>query len=198
MGKLNDIKSYWNMSGGYDFNDNDMWEGKIILEEDGWFEGIVQDPNSSYKGDRMVFGIYHPEKAIELLKIAPISVSAPFVFRGQRDAKGYEGNFSTIGIFGEMPVGVSFITTQDVEHLVEVGDLTAKNRNIEAEKEDLLKRLEAFKKVDSFKELYEQALVMRTQMSEVQSINDRDEKAMVEEGKKLVRTKPQNDDALTF
>lgn len=41
MGKLNDIKGYWNMSGGWDFNDNDMWEGRIILEEDGWFEGIV-------------------------------------------------------------------------------------------------------------------------------------------------------------
>ena len=69
MSKLVDIKGYWNMSGGYDFNDNDMWEGKLLLEDDGWFEGIVNDPTSPYTGDRMVFGIYHPTKIIELLNI---------------------------------------------------------------------------------------------------------------------------------
>lgn len=220
MGKLNDIKGYWNMSGGWDFNDNDMWEGKIILEEDGGFEGIVQDPNSPYTGDRMVFGIYHPTKVIELLKVAPMEVSAPFIFRGKRDAKGYDGEFSAIGLFGEMPVGVSHIITQDVEHLVEIGDSREKDRNIEAEKEELLKRLEAFKEVDSFKELYENTLAMRTQMSEiilrnhmgvgfseeeqetimseVQPINDRVEKDTVEAAKKLVKTKPKNDDDLPF
>lgn len=220
MGKLNDIKGYWNMSGGCDFNDNDMWEGKIILEEDGWFEGIVQDPNSPYTGDRMVFGIYHPTKVIELLKVAPMEVSDPFIFRGKRDAKGYDGNFSAIGLIGEMPLGVSHIITQDVEHLVEIGDLIGKDRNIESEKEDLLKRLEAFKEVDSFKDLYENTLAMRTQMSEiilrnyvgvgfskeeqetvmsvVQPINDRVEKATVEEVKRLVKTNFETDEDLPF
>ena len=115
MSKLVDIKGYWNMSGGYDFNDNDMWEGKLLLEDDGWFEGIVNDPTSPYTGDRMVFGIYHPTKVIELLKISPANVSDPFVFRGQRDAKGYEGQFEAIGLFGATPCGVSHIITQDAE-----------------------------------------------------------------------------------
>ena len=57
MTKLMDIKGYWNMSGSFEFNDNDMWEGKILLDEDGWFEGIVVDPNSSYTEDRCIFGV---------------------------------------------------------------------------------------------------------------------------------------------
>ena len=32
MSKLVDIKGFWDMSYGYDFNDNDMWEGKIQLQ----------------------------------------------------------------------------------------------------------------------------------------------------------------------
>ena len=115
MKKLNDIKGYWDMSYTYSFNDNDMWEGKILLEDDGWFEGIVVDPNSSYKEGRFVFGVYYPEKTIELFKFTPVSVSAPFVFHGRRDVKGYAGQFETIQLFGPSPCGVSHIITQDAE-----------------------------------------------------------------------------------
>lgn len=112
MTKLIDIKGYWNMSDGYDFNDRDMWEGKILLYDDGWFEGIVVDPNSSYTEDRFIFGVYHPGKVVELFKFTPISVSAPFVFHGRRDTKGYEGQFEKIGLFGAMPCGNSYIYTE--------------------------------------------------------------------------------------
>lgn len=209
MAKLNDIKGYWNMSGGYDFNDNDMWEGKILLEEDGWFEGIVNDPKSPYVGDRMVFGIYHPTKVIELLKVSPANVSDPFIFRGKRDAKGYEGEFSVIGLFGEMPCGISHIITQDVDYLKENNYSEVSERNIESEKEDLLKRISIFKENDDFKELYENTLAMRKQMSEIllrnhigvdfseeevenlmseiQPISDKVEEANIEGVKKLVK-----------
>ena len=43
MSKLVDIKGYWIMSGGDDFNGNNMWQGKLLLETDGWFEVIVND-----------------------------------------------------------------------------------------------------------------------------------------------------------
>ena len=97
VSKLVDIKGYWNMSIGYSFNDNGMWEGKLLLEDDGWFEGIVNDLTSPYTGDRMIFGIYHPTKIIELFKVSPANVSDPFVFRGQRTTIGYEGYFSVLG-----------------------------------------------------------------------------------------------------
>lgn len=114
MAKLNDIKGYWTR-GDYNFNDKDMWEGKILLHEDGWFEGIVVDPHSSYTEDRFIFGVYHPDKVIELFKLTPLTVSSPFVFHGSRDAKGYDGVFEIIGLLGATPYGVSHIITQDAE-----------------------------------------------------------------------------------
>ena len=144
MSKLVDIKGYWNMSGGYDFNDTDMWEGKLLLEDDGWFEGIVNDPSSPYTGDRFVFGIYHPAKIIELLKVSPSNVSDPFVFRGQRDAKGYDGDFSVLGFFGEQYCGVSHLITQHVDYLKEKNYPEVVDRDTESEKAELAKRYQTY------------------------------------------------------
>ncbi len=166
MSKLVDIKGYWNDSYENDFTDNDMWEGKLLLEDDGWFEGIVNDPTSPYTGDRMVFGIYHPTKIIELLKVSPANVSDPFVFRGQRDAKGYEGDFSELGFFGEQYCGVSHLITQHVDYLKENNYPEVANRDIEAEKEELAKRIATFKQNDDFAELYENTSGIRSNLSE--------------------------------
>lgn len=114
MTKLNDIKGYWTR-GDYNFNDINMWKGQILLYDDGWFEGVVVDPYSSYTEDRLIFGVYHPNKVIELFKLTPLNISSPFVFHGNRAAKGYDGKFEIIGILGSTPYGVSHIITQDVE-----------------------------------------------------------------------------------
>lgn len=219
MSKLNDIKGYWDMSYGYDFNDNDMWEGKILLEEDGWFEGIVVDPHSSYKEDRFIFGVYHPTKVIELFKFTPIDVSAPFVFHGNRDVKGYDGQFETIGLFGSMPCGVSHIITQDAEVV---------RGNVETEVEELKARIQKYKDhtMDEVgKSFYDNSIAMRNSMCQIilrnyegrgftkeesqqimeecQPVNDRVQKATEEEAKRLVKKMPRNtfiddDDDLPF
>ena len=165
MSILIDIKGYWNEHRLYNFNDDKMWEGKLLLEDDGWFEGIVNDMNSEYTGDRMVFGIYHPGKVIELIKVSPGVVSDPFVFRGNRDAKGYEGNYSVIG-YVEIPCGTSFIITQDVDYLKENNYSTAKDRNIELEKEELTNKIDIFKRKNDYKELYEKTVAIRNKLSE--------------------------------
>lgn len=64
-----DIKGYWNMFYGYDFNDRDMWEGQILLSDVGWFEGIVVDPNSFYTEDRFIFGVYYPGKVVNYFSL---------------------------------------------------------------------------------------------------------------------------------
>lgn len=115
MAKLMDIKGYFAMSFGYDFNDKDIWEGQILLQDNGWFEGIVVDQNSSYTGDRIVCGLYYPGKAIELFKLAPPSVSVPFVFHGEKNDKGYEGQFEAIGRLGVIPYGRCRIITRSIE-----------------------------------------------------------------------------------
>lgn len=219
MARLNDIKGYWDMSYGYDFNENDMWEGKILLEEDGWFEGIVVDSNSSYKKDRFIFGVYHPTKVIELFKFTPVDVSAPFVFHGTRDAKGYDGEFETIGIFGSMPCGVSHIITQDAE---------LARGNVDSEIDELKFKIQNYKDntMDEVgKSFYDNSIAMRNSMCQIilrnfegrgftaeesqqimeecQPVNDRVMQATEEEAKKLVKKMPKNlfeddDDDLPF
>ncbi len=161
MSKLVDIKGYWDMP-----NDNGMWEGKLLLEDDGWFEGIVNDPSSPYTGDRFVFGIYHPAKIIELLKVSPADVSNPLVFRCQGDAKGYEGNFSVIVEDREYYWGVSHLITRDVDYLKEKDCPEVTDRDVGAEKEELAKRIASFKQNNDFAELYKNTVGVRSNLSE--------------------------------
>jgi len=103
MKQLNYITGYWNMGDDHNFNDNNKWEGQLILEDDGWFEGIVNDPNSPYTDDRFIFGAYFPNvPAIELLKVTPAEISAPFAFKCKRN----DGRFYVIDELGEQPLGV--------------------------------------------------------------------------------------------
>ena len=47
MAKLIDIKGYWNMANDWTFDEKNVWQGQILLQEDGWFEGVVVDPHRS-------------------------------------------------------------------------------------------------------------------------------------------------------
>lgn len=218
MAKLNDIKGYWDATYSYDFNDINMWEGQILLEEDGWFEGIVVDPKSSYTKDRFIFGVYHPDKVIELFKFTPVSVSNPFVFHGKRDAKGYDGEFELIGLFGSYPYGVSHIITQDAE---------LARGNVDKEFEELKSRIQNYKNntMDEVgKSFYDNSIAMRNSMCQIilrnyegkgftaeesqrimeecQPVNDRVMQSTTEEVKRLVKKMPNvlfdDDDDLPF
>ena len=103
------------MSYKHDYNEQNMWEGQIIVYEDNWFEGVVIDPASTYTKDRFVFGVYFPGKGIELLKLTPGKVSNPFVFRGKKNNKGYNGTFNVIGQCWEEELGVNQISLKDSE-----------------------------------------------------------------------------------
>lgn len=155
MSKLFDIKGYFDSSYEYQFNDRDMWEGKILLEDDGWFEGVVKDVSSSYTEDRFVFGVYHPGKVIELYKWTPTSFSSPFVFHGKKEEEGYQGEFEVIGLMGTMPYGVCRITTEEKvlssdEEQVEIADV---KRRIEAYK--------VFFMDDTGRSFYDNSMAMR-------------------------------------
>lgn len=136
MTKLSNIKGYWDSSYTFNFDNVNMWEGKILLEDDGWFEGVVTDPNSFYTGDRFIFGVYHPDKVIELFKFSPENVSSPFVFHGAKEVKGYGGEFEVIGLLGTTPCGVSHIITQEAE---------LNRGNVDLEIEELKERIQKYK-----------------------------------------------------
>ena len=170
------------------------------------------------KIDRFIFGVYHPKKVIELFKFTPINISAPFVFHGKRDAKGYDGKFATIGLFGAVPCGVSHIITQYAEVVRE---------NIDTETDELEKRIQRYKQSimdETGKEFYDNSIAMRNSMCQIilrnyegrgftleetqqimeecQPVNDRVMHATEEEAKRLVKKMPKNlfkdDDDLPF
>lgn len=141
MSELKKIKGYWNTSFNDEFNENDMWEGSILSEEDGWFEGIVVDPNSSYIGDRFIFGVYFPGRVFELYKFTPINISAPFVFHAKQDCLGYTGTLEEIGLFGPYPFGACHFRVTSMD----VNDNTAEQKVIEEEKKKLQERIQEYK-----------------------------------------------------
>ena len=161
MSKLYDIKGYWDSSYEYQFNDKDMWEGKIKLEDDGWFEGVVKDVNSSYTEDRFVFGVYHPDKVMELFKWTQTSYSSPFVFHARKSDDGYQGEFEIIGFMGSVPYGVSRVITEE---------MILDNDEEKKEIDDLMGRITRYKLnlMDSIgKEFYNNTIAIRNSICEV-------------------------------
>jgi len=110
MEKLLKLTGRWNIQ-----NKSDIWEGLAILTDDGWFEGIAVDPNSFYKGDRLIFGCYLQSKRVELLKLTPMNVSHPLVFRvwGKENNK-YEGTINVAGILSENEIGTVTIIIEEL------------------------------------------------------------------------------------
>lgn len=52
--KLVNIEGNYNYGKYCEFNDNNRWQGQILLEDDGWFEEIAIE---SYTGNRFNFTI---------------------------------------------------------------------------------------------------------------------------------------------
>ena len=57
MQKLFDVSCNYHSDGG---RGTGIFKGACILEEDGWFEGIVKDSTEIYDGDCFVFGAHIP------------------------------------------------------------------------------------------------------------------------------------------
>ena len=124
MSKLHDIKGY--SASSYSSNDRYSWEGNILLEDDGWFEGVVKCPDGiSYVDDHFVFGVYYPGKTIMLYKWTPTSIGYPKMFHGLMCDDEYRGecqSFHTFPSFIIIPMGVSSIITEDAEKVRNVTD----------------------------------------------------------------------------
>ena len=80
------------------------WKGSFLLDDDGWFEGIVNDTTGVYQGDNFVFGVHVPEKGIELYSLAPIDIRYPIVFHGDVAGSDYIGEMENITLLGQLIV----------------------------------------------------------------------------------------------
>ena len=133
MTEIHRIKCSWNSNGEMEFAPFDTWEGKILLEEDGWFEGIVRDYGD--KKDSFVFGVFKQDKGIELHKIGPMGIDKPVLFHGIRKMNGsYEGSYEDDGAAQREFQGSSRIETEEIF-----------NSTFLAEAKDVENRIKRFK-----------------------------------------------------
>ncbi len=98
-----------------------IFNGGCILDEDGWFEGIVKDSSEIYDGDSFVFGAYIPGKTIELYKLAPIT--NPVVFHADKARNDYIGDLEVIGLTGPIFSGDTTIKTIDNDYNKKAADM---------------------------------------------------------------------------
>lgn len=156
MGKLYDITGFWNMSYDYKFNTNDSWKGSIVLNDDGWFEGFVCNPNNPSE-ERLIIGVYIPDRGIEVIKIRLNKIENPIIYRCI-SKNGYCGKYYIIGYMSEFFCGMTNIVLSDVE---KNKDNNTKKRNIIKEKEEILKKINRIKNRDEFQRIYNVALTKK-------------------------------------
>ena len=114
MTKIVAVKGYWKPIDKRKYNCDDMWDGMLVVSDDNWCEGIVKDFNSPYCGDRFVFGVYIPEKCIELFKLTAEGIIDPLKFRAEYVNGEYKGKIMT-GLLEETLYGSCIIKVKEFE-----------------------------------------------------------------------------------
>lgn len=153
MTKLMDVRCYYK-----------NFDGKLLLEENGWFEGVIKD---KMKRENLVFGVYQPEKAIEFIELPLIKEKFPTVYKGKIDDKDYKNCYFATSISGSVPNFMSYLTIRDVEYLKTKDHLEVRKRNIDAEKNDLLLKIASLKEKSYCMNLYYNIFSMREKISKM-------------------------------
>ena len=188
MGKLIDIKIYHNSSLNHHI-DNNRWEGKIILEEDNWFEGIVKENNDCDSEDNLIMGIYNPNSDIELFLFSPKFDKNVFLFRAKRDTKNYSGELLMLTNDGEHYLGTNNIITSDIEYHTLENNNVDNNQNITLAKTELLRNIKTFKEFPVYHSFYKNTILKKYLSQTIVSRYDKTSKISENESKvkKLIK-----------
>lgn len=114
MEKYYEITGYWNLVGEHNFNEKNKWQGQVILNENGWFEGVAHDFDSSKTTCRLIFGLFKPGQGIYLYKMAPRTLCEPQIINGTYNEDYLEGELYAISFRGTQSIGVSRIKTNEI------------------------------------------------------------------------------------
>ena len=150
MAEIKKIRCVWNNE--HDSTYNNICEGEIILEEDGWFEGLVNEPTKGiFFKNRLVFGVNYDNKYICLFRLAPNESWFPLIFRWKEYDQNSRGIASMVQDDGELLLGSSTIEIGNIKESLYY-------RSIEQQQKDLEKRTHDYKVCDEFREKYNAVL----------------------------------------
>ena len=169
----------------YDGNIHSVhFSGYMLLNKDGWFEGIVNDVineeyyrynnenNIQHSENKLIYGIYHENKYLELLKISPQGKVDPLALRAiniqslnnfQKDnwvTEEIEENYDMIGPtrvigFRECHFGYNYITFKKI-------NLSKNNIDIN----ELTNTIDKLKKEDLYSEVYDRMIAYKDELDD--------------------------------
>ena len=154
MEKIYNITGYWNMGFDYNFEENDKWDGLIVLDDNGWFEGIVSNCSNN---KRIILGMFIPEKGIEIVKIDRNNMY-PLLYHCKKVNNSYDGEFNIAGLLGEIECGKT--------HII----LTENTIINENEKEEIIENMNKMK--NQIEQAYKTALSLKPDI--LKRINEKD------------------------
>lgn len=105
MDKIYSISGSWNVNYSCSNSESRFWDGNIILYDDYWFEGVVNEQHNFYNGEKFVFGVFLPDKSIELISLISFNIENPIIYIANKIGKDYSGEFSFINPEGKLPFG---------------------------------------------------------------------------------------------
>lgn len=84
--EIRKISGSWSSNESDNFSPMDAWEAEVLLNENGWFEGIAFDINPFTEIGRFVYGIYHPDNVIKLFRFWEVGEVSPFILYGENES----------------------------------------------------------------------------------------------------------------
>lgn len=109
---LKNIIIYRDITYEQNYNKKDMYKGSIILQNDGYFEGIVKSENPDT--EHFIFGIIYQNKFVLMYKLSARISEVPSRIEAKLESNNsFEGNISEIELFGEIVCGNCKINIMD-------------------------------------------------------------------------------------
>lgn len=114
MDKLYEIKIYFDRNGTNDYTEKDQEKGQFILQEDGWFEGLIKDPYQENASSHFIFGAYFPDEEIELYEIDSQNFHT-LRYKSQTKKGFYEGKITMETLTTSKKYAEFLISTEEIE-----------------------------------------------------------------------------------
>lgn len=107
MKSINEINGYI-----YGFDNQKLFKGKLLLDADGWIEGIISPNDDSNDEKQFVFGFFYPEKVIELFGLSLMNNYTALNFHTEKCADYYNGEVLIVNEDKQQPYGLCNMVIQ--------------------------------------------------------------------------------------